>query len=150
MFCHYKNVCLTGPGAKSGPWAFRDPKPRTQNPEPKTIEVLFFWGCPKIFLSLLLFSPFSLLSPNSPIDRTEKNVQSARYHTCFRYGTIVIPMVFALALFVHAKIPPKILLPQIFVFLSTPEGLKKCIFYVGDHDCVYIYIHILIIYCRFL
>jgi hypothetical protein len=25
-------------------------------------------------------------------------------------------------------------------FLSTPEGLKKCIFYVGDHDYIHIYV----------
>ena len=43
-----------------------------------------------------------------------KNVQSAGFHTCFRYGNIVIPMVFALALFMHSKILPQIFLPQIF------------------------------------
>ena len=35
-------------------------------------------------------------------------------------------------------------------FLSAPEGLKKCIFYVGDHDytiltyCIYIYIYMIV------
>jgi hypothetical protein len=82
-----------------------------------------------------------------------KNDQSAGFHTCFRYGNIVIPMVFAVAVFVHSKILPHIFLPQIFInilifvfFLSTPEGLNKCIFYVCDHDyivtqlCIHIYI----------
>ena len=63
-------------------------------------------------------------------------------------------MVFALAVFVHSKILPHIFLPQIFInilifvfFLSTPEGLNKCIFYVCDHDyivtqlCIHIYIY---------
>ena len=43
------------------------------------------------------------------ITQNPKNVQSAGFHTCFRYGNIVIPMAFALALFMHSKI-----LPQIF------------------------------------
>ena len=48
------------------------------------------------------------------LPKTPKNVQSAGFHTCFRYGNIVIPMVFALALFMHSKILPQIFLPQIF------------------------------------
>ena len=93
--------------------------PQTQNPEPKTIEVLLFWGCPKIFLSLLsIFLP----SPNSPIDR-RKNVQSAGFHTCFWYGNIVVPMVFALDHVVHSKhFYPKY---SKFFFPSTSEGLNK-------------------------
>ena len=52
----YKNVCLTGPGAKSGPWAFWAPKPRTQNPKP--LKYCFFEGVRKYSY---LFSPFSCL-----------------------------------------------------------------------------------------
>ena len=48
------------------------------------------------------------------ITQKPKNVQSAGFHTCFRYGNIVIPMVFALALFMHSKFLPQIFLPQIF------------------------------------
>ena len=48
------------------------------------------------------------------ITQNPKNVQSAGFHTCFRYGNIIIPMVFALALFMHSKILPQIFLPQIF------------------------------------
>ena len=48
--------------------------------------------------------PSSILIQNLP--KTPKNVQSAGFHTCFRYGNTVIPMVFALALFMHSKILP--------------------------------------------
>ena len=48
--------------------------------------------------------------------KTQKNVQSAGFRTCFRYRNIVIPMAFALALFMHSKILPQIqiCLPEIF------------------------------------
>jgi len=51
----------------------------------------------------------SFLNPDPKVTQNQKNVQSVGFHTCFRYGNIVIPMVFALALFMHSKI-----LPQIF------------------------------------
>ena len=54
------------------------------------------------------------LNYEKKLPRTQKNVQSAGFHTCFRYGNLVIPMVFALALFMHSKILPQIFLPQIF------------------------------------
>ena len=59
-----------------------------------------------------LGNPFlsSILIQNLP--KTPKNVQSAGFHTCFRYGNIVIPTVFALALFMHSKILPQIFLPK--------------------------------------
>ena len=54
--------------------------------------------------------------PQIFLPQNPKNVQSAGFHTCFRYGNIVIPMAFALALFMHSKILPQIqiCLPEIF------------------------------------
>ena len=59
-------------------------------------------------------------SSNQNLPETPKNVQSAGFHTCFRYGNIVIPMAFALALFMHSKILPQIFLPQITGGCSNP------------------------------
>ena len=73
-----------------------------------------------------LFSPFSLPSPNSPIDRTQKKVQSAGFYACFSYGNTVVPMAHA----VHSKMLLRLLqifLPKKFecFFPSTPGGLKS-------------------------
>ena len=88
--------------------------------------------------------------PQPPvIDRTEKcplESISAGFHTCFRYGNIVIPMVFAFgSVCALQNSTPN----SLGVFLCpTPEGLKKCIFYLGDHyyTCIYIYTYIYISY----
>ena len=55
----------------------------------------------------------------------EKNVQTARFRTCFRYGKIDVPIVFALAHVVHSKILPQICLPQIFYISCFPRRHPK-------------------------
>ena len=64
------------------------------------------------FVGTIISLNLAIVIQNLP--KTEKNVQSAGFHTCFGYGNIVIPMVFALALFMYSKILPQIFLPQIF------------------------------------
>ena len=59
------------------------------------------------FVGTMISLNLAIVIQNLP--KTLKNVQSAGFHTCFGYGNIVIPMVFALTLFMHSKI-----LPQIF------------------------------------
>ena len=81
--------------------------------------VFFERVCLYIYIYHIFFSPFFLPSPNSPIDRTSTNVQTAGFHTCFRYGKIVVPMVCALALVVRSKILPPKKLPQLFANILT-------------------------------
>ena len=62
----------------------------------KLLTYFFFEGV-RIYFSF--FSP----SLSSPIDRTWKIVRTAGFHTRFRYGKLVVPLVFALVLFVHSR-----------------------------------------------
>ena len=57
------------------------------------------------FLRVSAYIFFSFFSPSlsSPIDRTWKIVRTAGFHTRFRYGKLVVPLVFALVLFVHSR-----------------------------------------------
>jgi hypothetical protein len=132
----YKNVCLTGPSAKSGPWAFQAPKPRTQNPKP--LKYCFFEGVRKYSN---LFSPTFLPSPNYPIDRTEKNVQSAGFHTCFSHGNIVVPMVLRWLMLCTPKFYPKYFYSKyskLFFPVDTRRVGKMHI--LCRRPCFYIYI----------
>ena len=72
------------------------------------IKKMSFSGSPKGTLTTGVVELWKKITQNP------KNVQSAGFHTCFRYGNLVIPMVFALALFMHSKILPQIFLPRIF------------------------------------
>ena len=70
-----------------------------------------------------------------------KHVQFAGFHTCFRYWKHRYFLWYLLWPCLCApKFYPKYFYPKYYKFLllSTPEGLKKCIFYVVDHEYIYI------------
>ena len=63
-------------------------------------------------LSLVAWLPERCVGVKEAVTKTypkPPNMSNLLFHTCFRYGNIIIPMALALALFMHSKI-----LPQIF------------------------------------
>ena len=130
----YKNVCLTGPGAKSGPWAFRAPKPRNQNPNHWSIA--FLRVSENILISFLHFSCLlqilQLIEPKKcPICWVSHMFFIWKHR--FSYG------IYCGSCCALQNSTQNISTPNILSFFpSTPEGLKKCIFYAGGHAYIYI------------